>query len=143
MRDIKYTNDEIVLIAEKLYEDYMMAISDKSNYIKTVQKIANLLEDYEIDNDDRLVALECASRIKYEMFIATTYNSNVNRFYYRFKKYDFIIKMALFYIESSENENNYEIMDDLPNEIRLGLNNAYFKIRKDYKKKVMTKKYNS
>ena len=125
-KKIKYSNEEIINIAQKIYDDYSFLMIENKLPIRVVLNLAKLLEEHDIKEEDKLMALECATRIKYELIkaIDIDYNLGRNHFYYRFKKNDFIIKMTLLHV----NKLNKEFILCFPDVVQHSLNSAYYKL---------------
>ena len=133
---LMYSNEDQIMVAYKVYQDYMLFINDKNHFIKSVNKFANLFSAYELVEEDKLLALEFALRIKYEIEMYTKFY--INRFYCRFKKSDFIIKTALYCLQNDDYNCDVSYIMNLPINIRVSLNNVYLKMNSKPKIKTLT-----
>lgn len=131
---INYTDDEIISMANKIYNDYGLTFNWKKAPVRAIKNLAYILDEYNINTDEKMDVLECAARIKYEIkkALETNYSLSLNRYYFRYKKNNFATKMAI--------ANNYgfdkSFIYYLPSLIQSSLNNAYFKTNEDEQVKV-------
>lgn len=124
---VEFSGEDIAKVSKIIYEEYKSTLQENNVPRVTVKNLSKLLSYESITEENKLIALECASRIKYEILSAINadYSTSLNRYYFKFKKNDFIIKMAMAYILGY----NKSFTDYLPNIIRTSLNNAYFKTK--------------
>lgn len=134
-----YNEDEIMEISKKIHEDYPIFFGENTSPKTIIKKMAKLLSNHNINEENKLKILECAARIKYELKldIDTNYSLSLNRYYFRFKKNDFIIKMAI----ALNEERDRKFLYCLPHIVQTSLNKAIIKTTtKDEYALKMTKK---
>ena len=124
MKKVIYTEDEIMHIAEKIYSDFEMIFLGKKLPIATITFLARLLEKYPQTEEKKIIVLEYASRIKFEIqneFSNTNYklNNEQNNITHRSS---FAVKKAIndFY--------GYNKIENIPEIFESCIENAYFKL---------------
>ena len=124
---VEFSSEDISKVSKIIYEEYKSTLKENNIPIVTVKNLSKLLVCEPITEENKLIALECASRIKYEILSAINadYSTSLNRYYFKFRKNDFIIKMTMAYVLGY----NRSFVDCLPNIIKTRINNAYFKTK--------------
>ena len=127
-----YSDEEILEISEKINGEYE-AIFDRNNTsLNDILNLASSLSSLNIAEDEkRVMALEYAARIKYEVLLYTDYsNYNVRKDprYFEYKNNEFAVNKAIQDIISNENE----CIEDVPKLIKLCVGNAYYSVYGEY-----------
>ena len=137
-QELIYTQEEILDVATKMYDDYEMVFIGKEVPKAAVTNLAKMLSEYDFINDKKLIALEYAARVKYEI---ENYVGHVNiktskdPRYFPYKNNEFAVKQTLLDIYGYNNEE-----EKLPKLIKYCLSNAFFEVYHEYGEDVRTLK---
>lgn len=133
LKNISYSDEEIIELANKIHDSYELIFKDKGLPKYEVLSLANMLSNYPQSEDKKIMTLEYATRIKFEIQnYLENINSNTNKDpkYFDYKKNDFAVKKAILDIYGSDDER--KINEDIPKLIKMCTGNAYFKLFKEY-----------
>lgn len=119
---VKYKNREINGVAKRMHSKYGIVFANRFIPRLAVKNLSRILERYPQTEEDRLFALECAARIKYEIMQNIDYYSEEtckDPKYFDYKKKEFAPDMAISIIYGEEN------IDGLPELIERCIDAAY------------------
>lgn len=132
LNNTNYSDEEILEIAEKIHEEYEGIFTKNEVPVGEILKLARLLSASEDEDENkRVMALEYAARIKYEVQLYTDYtNYNVRKDprYFPYKNNEFAADKALHDIYKI----NEEKKEDIPKLIKYCIGNAYCSVYGEY-----------
>ena len=122
---VKYTDEDILLIAEKMHDSYKMIFLGKKVPIPAISSLAILLEEYPQTEDKKLIALEYAARIKYEI----QNMDRLLRYKLEYDKRNFVYNKSSFAVKKAISDiYGYGEINDIPEVIESCVDDAYFYI---------------
>ena len=124
---VKYTEGEISYIAEKMHFQYEIIFLGKKVPKVAISNLARLLEQYPQEDDKKMITLEYAARIKYEIQNAinhVTFKLSRDKRYFIYNKSSFAVRQAIKDVYGYGEE-------ELPEIIKSCVDDAYFWIIND------------
>ena len=126
-----YTDEEIIDLAKKMYNEYEFIFENKQIPTSSIMNLAKIITEYPYKDEKRLMSLEYAARIKYEII---KYIDFVNNYvskdpkYFDYKSDIFAAKKAVCDIYGISDEKT----DNTPKLINYCLGNAISTIFSEY-----------
>ena len=124
-----YSDEEILQIAQKMHEEYELVFLESGVPRLAVTNLARSLSGYPQTQEKRLMTLEYAARIKYEIqnyVNHVNYKVSKDPKYFHYKKNEFAVKQAVNDMYGLETE------EELPKLIKYCVGNALFSTCKEY-----------
>ena len=125
-----YTDEEIEKVADKMYGEYKTIFYKRSTPTSAILDLGRLLSDRPYTEDKKLISLEYAARIKYEIQQYIDFiNINVSKDpkYNEYKSDEFAVNQAVNFLYQIDDEEEMKI----PKLVRYCIGNALYAICKE------------
>lgn len=120
---VKYSDEDILYIAEKIYSQYEVIFLGKKVPKLAISSLARLLEKYPQEEDRKMLTLEYAARIKYEIqnaFDHIDFKLDREDKNFVYNKSSFAVRQA------TKDVYGYGEDEELPETIKSCVDDAYF-----------------